>query len=103
MARLTLKVRLDKGTALLDLALGQDWPNKIDLETLDLANPGTCVLGQLYGQYATGLNELFHGLPSQAFELGFNSAHAYPKEYSSLDRAWTKHIKDLRKERNLTS
>lgn len=35
-----------------------DWYDEVDTETLNMDDVGTCLLGQLYGSYLTGLGEL---------------------------------------------
>ena len=44
--------------ALLDVK-EPGWFNKIDTDRLDIASPTNCVLGQLYGEYALGLEKLY--------------------------------------------
>jgi hypothetical protein len=43
---------------LLDEKLGRQWPFKINLRKLLLADPYRCVLGQLYGNFLNGLYSL---------------------------------------------
>jgi hypothetical protein len=35
------------------------WVEKIDLDTLELAHPKMCVLGQVYGDYGAGMDVVF--------------------------------------------
>lgn len=46
------------------------WRKRIDLNTLDVANCAKCVLGQLYGEYGTGVHKLFPELGREFNYLG---------------------------------
>ena len=46
------------------------WRKRIDLNTLNLANCAQCVLGQLYGEYGTGVHKLFPELGREFNYLG---------------------------------
>lgn len=52
------EARVARGIALLDECGPKDWRSKIDLDTLDIASPWRCVLGQLYGSFGWGLGAL---------------------------------------------
>lgn len=61
---------------------GSSWKKDIDLDTLDLGSCGVCVLGQLFGDYSEGLDE-----------LGIGGGYAYGFDVSSgsfrdLTQAW---------------
>lgn len=47
-----------KGAAFLDENGPADWRGSIAPTKLDLGNGGTCVLGQVYGDYSRGLDRL---------------------------------------------
>lgn len=49
--------RIAKGVALLDQKR-PGWENEISLVELDLKDPNDCVLGQVYGSFGTGANDL---------------------------------------------
>lgn len=49
---------VQRGVALLDTK-NPDWRKKIDPEILDLNECTLCILGQLYGHYIDGVNELY--------------------------------------------
>lgn len=51
-------VRAKIGATLLDV-LRPGWAEKIDLERLLLSSCSACVLGQLFGDYSTGVEKLF--------------------------------------------
>jgi len=53
----TYAAEVAQGAALLDRALPA-WPVKVDPGRLDLSLADTCVLGQLYGDYAFGVDAL---------------------------------------------
>jgi hypothetical protein len=44
--------RVQRGLAWLEKKHGPGWEDKIDLETLDLEDVHSCVIGQVYGNYA---------------------------------------------------
>ena len=77
----SISQRIGQGVALLD-ANRTGWEKYLDLETLDLGDCTFCVLGQLYGSYDTGKEEL--GLNTGS-EHGFDSHRG---EFTSLTRAW---------------
>lgn len=49
---------VERGIALLDERV-PGWRDRINLDDLDMGSITKCVLGQLFGQYVDGLNELF--------------------------------------------
>lgn len=49
--------RVARGAKLLDRAQ-PGWEERIDTETLNIASIDRCVLGQLYGSYAKGMEKL---------------------------------------------
>jgi hypothetical protein len=52
-----LEERVARGAALLDGKFPQ-WEGKLDVDALDIKHINSCVLGQLYGGYYTGVREL---------------------------------------------
>ena len=54
----TIDQRVAKGAALLDRDGPEGWRGRIDCETLDLARCRDCILGQVYGEYGTGVGKL---------------------------------------------
>ena len=66
---MSLSSRVAKGVALLD---GHDsqWVGKVNLETLNLASGYDCVLGQVFGDYATG-KEVFGLDMDESHDHGF--------------------------------
>lgn len=61
---------------------GRSWAKNIDLDNLDLGSCGVCVLGQLFGDYAEGLEEL--GL-SGGYRHGFDTSSG---SFRELTAAW---------------
>lgn len=49
--------RVKAGIALLEREHGPDWVDKIDLKSLDLKEGSACVLGQVYADAASELDE----------------------------------------------
>lgn len=93
--------RIARGMQLLDERL-PGWEQKIDLETLDIANSRCCVVsqsfddgrayGRAYGKYTHGLLQLFPDGPAMDIDFGFftqsNEAHLLP----ALTAAWKRAI-----------
>ena len=82
MTDYTSKVK--SGIQLLNAHFGnENWKKDIDLDTLDLGSCGVCVLGQLFGDYSDGLDE-----------LGIDGGRAYGFDVTStgnfreLTQAW---------------
>ena len=73
-----LKRRVERGAALLD-AEQPGWAPRIDVPTLRMRNPFSCVLGQLYGNYGKGLGALDLNAHTDGYDYGF---HTYgPSRY----------------------
>lgn len=87
-----IPARAEAGAKLLD-AYQPGWQQWIDLDALDLADPEGCVLGQLYGTYDTGMDDL-HQLVGQTGNLdeagcGFVRCQDEPESiYPELTTAW---------------
>lgn len=77
-----------RGVELLDEE-APGWRDKIDLPSLHLMNCNSCVLGQVFGDFETGCNEL--GLTwYEAKEYGFVLDSDAPHRYAWLTRTWRK-------------
>jgi hypothetical protein len=48
----------ERGAKLLDEKYEGDWREKIDIDELDMDNQDECILGQMYGDYEDGLEEV---------------------------------------------
>ena len=64
-----------RGAKLLDKAF-PDWEAKIDLDFLNMFSYNQCILGQLYGEYETGMCVLFPGM-SGDLDLYENNSNRY--------------------------
>lgn len=94
-----IRERVLKGIRKLELEHGPDWINKIDVNKLQLANVNQCVLGQMYGGYFTGRDQLLFSTSGAehdrsrnkiATEYGFwNDDYI---SYPALDRIWKEEI-----------
>lgn len=87
--------RVNMGVQLLDDVL-PGWENDIDLGKLDLFSCSDCVLGQLYGDYAFGLEQV--GLKT-GFHHGFQGVSSVKRvqqtlyeEYKRLTEMWSEAI-----------
>ncbi len=119
MARKTLKEiyseRVEAGAAFLNV-VHPGWFKKIDVEILDLGDACKCVLGELYGGYGDGRDEL--GLADSSYTegsgqawikgngkvaktevLGFYIDDDEVDHYSILTKLWVAKIKKLLKKR----
>lgn len=70
--------KVNAGIALLD-SEKPGWRDKIDLGTLDLGSCAVCILGQVFGEYETGIDEL----DINGYDYGFNGDN-----YRELTAAW---------------
>jgi len=75
-----------EGVQLLNRRLGKRWPFRIKMKKLNMSDSCNCVLGQLFGHYNDGKEEL--GILSvMPWDHGFNS--------SISNEAWLETIKKL--------
>ena len=77
------------------------WWEEVDVDQLDMGGVRNCVLGQLQGDYATGIDKLGISSFAEASRLGFyisireNCSWAKRRGlYKVLTKAWTKEIAD---------
>lgn len=74
-----------EGVKLLDYAQ-PDWWKHIDLEELDMSGCYSCILGQLYGSYSVGREDL--GIPCNEGDLyGFDS-YGENQDFATLEHMW---------------
>ena len=83
------------GANYLDV-VAPEWVSKIDLGSLGMAWPKSCVLGQVFGSYETGLRRL--GLDEayaqgNGFNIGSNGQYIQFVAYPFLKAAWMREIK----------
>lgn len=79
---------VQKGAALLD-EKKPGWKQAINLSTLNLNRPERCVLGQVYGHYYNGREELgldIFGAESYGFDIPIKDI--VPGIYDSLTETW---------------
>lgn len=94
--------RVRAGVALLDEKV-PGWDQRINLKVLDLQYCNECVLGQLFGHFAEGLNEVFQLSTSSRddwLQLGAAIDHGFDaregRGYEVLRRLWTYVIRQRR-------
>ncbi len=96
MNRHELAQRVGAGARYLDQRL-PGWPRQIDLDKLQISAARSCVLGQIYGDYGSGVEELCLG-GRKAVELGFftresdHAGEAACREYSELTELWREEV-----------
>lgn len=77
---------LDAGVAVLDEhVIG--WRDKVDADGLDMGDPCCCVLGQVFGDFYTGIETLDVGY-GNAERLGFDG-----DDYPALGEAWRRELR----------
>lgn len=98
--------RVLAGIEILKEEYGDDWVDKINLDTLRLCNAHQCVLGQI-GASIDGGN--YHGQIGRlktkfGDEIGAGYEHGFAAmdntQYAALDRVWPREITRLRAERS---
>lgn len=87
-----IRNRVAKGAALLDKH-NPNWFRDIDLEVLDQDWAGTCVLGQLYGYWGTGLARLF-GTDDADDAIHVSNEHGFGRDenFPGLTEEWERVI-----------
>lgn len=94
------------GIELLKKKYGDDWVDKIDLETLQLSSGTRCVLGQVgratYG--GKGYGEMIDLLRRDFGELGDGYDHGFISavydDYPRFNKTWKREISRLKAERH---
>lgn len=92
-----VQYRVAEGIALLNQEYGRSWLRKIDPERLALEDGNSCVLGQIEGEYNTGLNKLKIYEPSDYGFILRRGQRGRPIKYSTLTRTWKRSIKEMQK------
>ncbi len=95
----SVQERVDKGVQLLDFKC-PGWRKKVYASKLDMSDILNCVLGQIFGYYYDGLNELeLSDNPEELCDsprhFGFNASSGDEAEYLELKREWTKRLMDV--------
>lgn len=89
----TLTIRQQRGAQRLDLTT-PDWRSKVDPNTLSLKSMQDCVLGQVYGHYLKGLDEINLYIGKQH---GFAVVCGYCRDY--LTQLWKEEVTRYDKDR----
>ena len=109
---LTTEERVAQGVALLD-TVRPGWIDEIDLDYLDMSEPGYCVLGQVFGEYTGTIVDLSGIIGTgddyvesahardvwavaHGFEIPFNGTQ---RSYDRLEAVWRGIIEDRLAER----
>ncbi len=99
-----LKARVKKGIKWLDKEVGRKaWLKRVSLKKLDLSNSYTCVCGQVFGDFMTGLfraNKNPENASSiKTIKLGFYLDYSEKEKhsYGTLQYIWYKEISKLKK------
>lgn len=97
------KVRVSAGAALFD-EFRPGWRERIALTSLDISSVVECALGQEYGDYSTGLDELRQAVrdagrhpgysfaEDNGFMNGYDSVTGEDVTYEALASAWREEI-----------
>ena len=89
------EAQIAKGVQYLDADLGMSWPEKINIQRLELNSCYRCLIGQLYGSYYCrfdGEDGVEDGM-----EFGFSTDNR--DRYPVLEREWKEKIIQLKAER----
>ena len=100
-----LQNRIKAGIAFLNV-VKPNWLKEIDLEKLDLSNGNTCIIGESFGNYEEGLNQLeINDIVAE--KLGFcestkdgdvdSSLPSLKPKYKALTAAWKKTLRPMLK------
>lgn len=100
---ITVEQAVQNGIALLDAKGPKDWREIVEVEDLDVASIGWCVLGQIYGDYSRGMMELFdyeeeHWEPlgiKYGFEAQVNIHNEYGRDYEPLTAEWVRALSEV--------
>lgn len=92
-ARRLLNERVDRGEALFDRVFGIEWDERVNLDTLNLGSPDSCVVGQfaghvsvaLYGYVDEALEDIGYAEAVELLQYGGSKDEATSMEY---DRRW---------------
>lgn len=90
----TIAENVQNGIRLLDTSGPENWRERIDTGTLDLASLDNCILGQVFGSYSKGMDALFNGnwlFNETNAEYGFEAPEdedTGKRGYAALREAW---------------
>jgi len=90
--------RVLKGASLLDVHFkGYNWRSEIDIETLEMDSSSQCVLGQLFGDYQSGLTTLRLDVELDTRrEAGFSTCAWDSYDWEKLDFEWKTYLRSVK-------
>ncbi len=85
--------RAAKGAELMDRAC-PGWVSRMDVDKFNIADPDTCILGQIFGGYLEGLDALEDYLDVRPFGVKAQADHGFEFDFdvSALQKAWLNEI-----------
>ena len=94
-----IRGRVARGAELLD-SIRPGWRKEVDLDRLDLSSCHECVLGQLFGGYTYGEDELQRAVPDFYYDhsvsigafYGFSKTIREDFRWEDLNKAWREEI-----------
>lgn len=90
---LPIATRVKQGFGRLDEKYGPEWVFRINVDTLRLESSCLCVLGQLCGDFATGVLGMFDADWFTAItDFGFHAADDEEYEWDALTTEWRSQI-----------
>ncbi|MEU8317120.1 hypothetical protein AB0C33_02015 [Nonomuraea sp. NPDC048881] len=91
------EIQVDRGFRLLEEKAPRTWRDRVNRADLNMGDPDSCILAQIFGSYTAGLEAL--GLQIGTFgemRNGFNAV--CPEEHRDLTEAWLQKLRaDARK------
>lgn len=84
----TMEERVDRGVALLDEKF-PSWKRVVSAEVLDMSQPDLCIMGQLFGGYGIGLDNIGidnYEAEQYGFDVTLNSNGV--ESYRDLNHEW---------------
>ena len=84
--------RVRRGIDLLDEHGPSDWRERIDVESLEMANVFSCVIGQVFGAYSVATLSAELGLDDDGTGFGFETDCG--ESYHELTNAWQSALTD---------
>src|SRR5688500_15689704 len=81
--RIEAQARVDRGVEKLTADLGPVWPNRIDLDDLEMASSSGCILGQLFDDYHDGTEALWPDAPTSRYRSAYccEGCHGSQEQY----------------------
>lgn len=90
MADRTIADRIEKAAAFLDkYCSNKQWRDEIDVDILDMGSNEECVLGQIYGDYGTGMDKLRRIAGAVIYD-----DDDYSGTFAGFTSAWKEYLKN---------